>query len=365
MGVKSVTLCPYCPWPPTDGAKMGMLQHIRLLKELGDCTILSAARRPVGGGWSDEARRQLEQEGFKIKLRGEGLSLGWRPYAGLVYGALCKGLKLERAFGHSNPYHRFAFPSDWWKKQIAQADLVVIHYSYWGHLPASCPKVVILHDLHSNIMWGGANLETRDLSAADLVVCVSKDEELQINKRGVYNTLWIPPLLPEMSFSGSDSIGLVGSANQYNREGLCWLERAEVPSGLGVRLYGALSGCATREWMEKIGSYESSWDPYRECGVILLPTATGMGIQVKVVEALVSGRALVTRKGAMRGLPKDGGWIEVDTPEEMIDWAKKLSSDKDLREAWSQRSRDYCQQYLHPDKVRNEIKSAYLRLAKK
>ena len=88
-------------------------------------------------------------------------------------------------------------------------------------------------------------------------------------------------------------------------------------------------------------------------------------MQIKCVEALAAGRAIVARRGAMRGIPRDDAWIEVDTPVEMMDWARRLSSDKNLRESWGLRSRDYHRKHLNADIIRNEIRSAYQSLVKK
>ena len=97
---------------------------------------------------------------------------------------------------------------------------------------------------------------------------------------------------------------------------------------------------------------------------MLLPTASGTGVQIKVVEALAAGRAIVARKGAMRGLPPGkGAWLEVSSPEAMWAQAARLSHDVQLRRQQAAKARAYYQQHLNADKLLTELRQAYAGLA--
>lgn len=363
--MRSISLLPYCPLPANTGARIEMMKHLSILKEFGESWIASAATRPVGCGWSGDNKRDVESLGFQVKLREESAGRFKAAHLiGMLYGVVFKGIGFEASFGHSNPYHRCAFDASWWRDVSRDADLAVIHYSYWARLPCDCPKVVVLHDLLSDTMWGGWHREVDELKGADLIVVISKSEEEKLRQRGLERVLWSPPAVDEMTgLPDSGLVGLVGSSNLMNREGLSWLSSALGPCE--VRVYGSLAGHAAKPSLNTVGRYESSDAPYRECGIVLIPTVLGTGVQIKCVEALAAGRAIVARRGAMRGIPQDkNSWIEVDTPGEMMDWAKKLSADKSLREAWSQRSRDYYRRHLHADKIREELRTAYQSLAK-
>lgn len=363
--MKSVVLSPYCPLPTDTGAKAEIWKHLDLLRSLGDCTIASASTRPVGMGWTTASRQQLEGQGFAVCLREEQHpARNWQQWAGLAYGAVCKGLRLERAFGHANPYHRHAFPADFLLECSQGADLVVINYSYWAHLPTACPKVVILHDLLSGIMQGWSRSETEELRQADLVVVISKDEELELRQRGLSNVLWSPPLVQPSDFPLTAQVGLTGSANRFNQEGIAWLAQAIKPAYLPLHVYGALSQFAPWPEANKVAHYADNQQPYQECGVMLLPTASGTGVQIKVVEALAAGRAIVTRKGAMRGLPPGkGAWLEVSSPEAMWAQAARLSHDVQLRRQQAAKARAYYQQHLNADKLLTELRQGYAALA--
>ena len=359
--MKILDLIPYCPLPANHGGKVEMLKHLEILSSLGDCTIASAATRPVGMGWNPDIRRELEERGYSVTLR-EDTCLGrtWRQWLGIAYAAVCKGLRLERAFGHSNPYHRHAFNLDWWMALSRRADLVVINYSYWAWLPTDCPKVIVLLDLFSNTMWGGSHCETEDLRKADLVVVISKDEEEQLRCRGVANIIWSPPLVKPAFFELTQAVGIIGSANPYNREGLQWLSTVSPPETVSVNVYGALSQFVPWPNATKIKSYIDPYKPYQDCGIILIPTALGMGVQIKAVEALACGRAIIARRGAMRGIPEGhGAWIEVDSPYEMWLQAERLYRDRLSCNAQGEKARSYYQKYLNHKKIFADLQSAY------
>ena len=361
--MNSVVLTPYCPMPADSGGKAEMWKHLDVLRGMGSCTMVSAATKPVGAGWTPEKRADAKRRGFSLVLREDARrGRSFRQFGGIAYAALAKGLRMEKAFGHSNPYHRHAFPADWWLEQTKKADLAVINYSYWAGLPCACPKVIILHDLLSGFMWEGPRREIEDLKTADLVIVISKDEENKLNRLGITRTMWSPPAVPGMDCPDSDRIGLVGSSNASNREGLRWLARSVSLSG--VRVYGGLAAFASGPGFIRVGRYESTDAPYLECGVILLPTALGMGVQIKSIEALAAGRAIVARRGAMRGIPPgDGAWLEVDTPEQMMEEAGRLVRDAAARKLLGRHAHNYYERHLNSDQIRADMARAFTTLA--
>lgn len=342
-----------------------MMKHLDILNSLGHCTIVSAATRPVGMGWNTKTIKNLEDRGFSLKLREEGspqkTGMQW---IGLIYACLCKGLRMNRAFGHSNPYHRYAFPSQWWKNVTCDADIAVINYSYWSWLPTTCPKVVVLLDLFSGFMWGGGLKETEDLRTADLVVVISIDEEQELHRRGIKNVLWSPPLVKPGNFTLSEKIGIVGSANSLNQEGIKWLGTPPPSGTIRIKIYGVLSDFVSWPTAEKVNSYTDPYQPYQDCGIILIPTALGTGVQIKVIEALACGRVIIARRGAMRGIPDSReAWIEVESPSEMWAHAEKYAHDSGSRYIQAQKAREYYKKYLNHEHIHNNLCKAYSNLA--
>jgi hypothetical protein len=340
-----------------------MWKHLNQLVSMGPCTIASASSKPVGAGWTRERVEACVKRGFTVVLREDTCPRRTlRQWGGIAYASAAKVLKLERAFGHANPYHRHAFAQDWWRELTRHADLAVIHYSYWAHLESECPKAVVLHDLLSDNMWGGWRDETEVLRRAGMVVCISKDEEARLRERGVERTLWSPPAIPAMALPDADGIALVGSSNLANREGLSWLMKTK--PWPGIRVYGRLADFSGATGAVRVGHYEEMETPYRECGVILMTAALGTGVQIKGIEALAAGRAIVARRGAMRGLPPGAGaWIEVDTPDEMLGVAVQLQAEPTRRLALSQAARAYYHTHLRADMVMDALARAYRQLA--
>lgn len=341
-----------------------MWKALESLRELGPCTILSARRHPVGMGWTPAAIGELSKLGFQMVFREDDeprrLRLG-RAW-GVAHAVGCKVLGLEKAFGHANSYHRFAFDPAWVAKHAASADLAVFAYSYWTGFPTACPKAVFLLDLWSDYMWGGTRAETRDLKTADLVIAISKQEERNLHERGITRTLWSPPFVAPQMLPDSDRIGMLGSANAFNREGLKWL--GEGFTDAPVKVFGQLAAFAVGPGFEPVGRYADALDPYRACGIILMATTAGMGVQIKSIEALAAGRAIVARCGAMRGIPPgNGAWIEVDTPEEMRAAARRLQQDAAARRAQMEAAREYYRRHLDVVRLREELKTALRRTA--
>jgi len=363
--LKSIFLLPYCPLPIDTGAKAEMWKFLNILKELGPCQLVAARHRPVGMGWTPKYEHEIRARGFEIYFREDHNRFnGWQAL-GYLYGLVCKGLGLSRAFGHSNPYHRYAFPSAWWYSLTKEVDLAVINYSYWAYLPCACPKVVVLHDLISEIAWEGSKRESIDLKSADLVVAISRDEEMLLNHRGIPKTGWSPPLVPRIELQQNSTAGLVGSGNDMNIEGLRWLERGTNTSTMSVRVYGGISNHIRSQVLIPIGHYEDPAQPYKDCGIMLMTTALGTGVQIKGIEALAAGRAIVARRGAMRGIPSgNGAWIEVDTSEEMWKEVRRLQVNDDARCRQMASAKEYYHTHLDSNRIRAELRDMLLKIVR-
>ena len=362
--MKSMAVVPYCPLPMDHGGKVEMWKALECLREMGPCTLLSARTRPVGMGWTQNALDELKKRGFEVVFREDDESRRFHPSRawGMAYATGCKALGLERAFGHANPYHRFAFDPDWVARHSESADLAVFAYSYWAGFRVACPKAVLLLDLWSDFMWGGSEAEIRDLKTADLVIVISKLEEARLQARGIDRTLWSPPFVAAPELPDSNRIGMVGSANAFNQEGLRWLGAGPIDSPITV--FGGLSLYADKNGFDPVGRYADTMDPYRQCGILLMTTAGGMGVQIKSIEALAAGRAIVARRGAMRGIPPgNGAWIEVDTPEEMQEEARRLQADGEARTRQMAAAREYYHAYLDETRLRVELRNALLKIA--
>ena len=80
---------------------------------------------------------------------------------------------------------------------------------------------------------------------------------------------------------------------------------------------------------------------------------------------MAAGRAIVARRGAMRGIPPgNGAWIEVDTPDEMREAARRLQADPAARRAQMAAAHAYYRMHLDAEPRRIELKAALLKTAR-
>ena len=128
--IKSACVIPYCPLPIDSGARAVFNKHLSFLNKLGDCRILSNRSRPVSFGWQSEYIQSLTDAGFTLDLA-SGLSFyKISQLYGMLYALIFKAIRADKAFGHSNPYHRYAFDPEWIYQNSSEVDLCEIHYSY-------------------------------------------------------------------------------------------------------------------------------------------------------------------------------------------------------------------------------------------
>ena len=206
--------------------------------------------------------------------------------------------------------------------------------------------------------------EIRRLAASSEADDTFMEEMNRLKQRGIKKILWSPPSVEQAGFSDNTDVALVGSASKFNREGLRWLESAVIPDDLNIRVYGGLSAYVKHPACVRIGRYNDSKQPYRDCGIIAVTTAHGMGVQIKTVEALAYGRAIVARKGAMRGFPtgEEPAWLEADDPQEMVKYIERLRRSRSEREEWAEKARKYYNQFLDSRKIKQDLLEAYINI---
>jgi hypothetical protein len=226
-------------------------------------------------------------------------------------------------------------------------------------LPAACPKVVVLLDLWSDYFWEGHRRETEELKLADLTIVISKDELQTLRDRGIQKLFWSPPRVASAAVPDSNEVGLLGSNGAVNREGLSWL-RGGLDGSLRIRVYGSLAEAARGPDFIRCGRYADAMQPFRDCGIILMPTAQGMGVQIKTIEALAAGRVIIARRGAIRGIPQeDGAWVEVESADAMIRCAVDLRRAPAKRAALSRQAKAYYTRHLEAGRLQTELAHAY------
>jgi glycosyltransferase involved in cell wall biosynthesis len=124
--------------------------------------------------------------------------------------------------------------------------------------------------------------------------------------------------------------------------------------------FGGLSAWAPQKGFKGFGFYDDAMEPYRKCGIILMPTSLGMGVQIKGIESLAAGRAIVARRGAMRGIPMgNGAWIEVDSAKEMRDVAMRLHEDTKARFSQMAAAKEYYRRHIDSICIQKDLVRAF------
>ncbi|SEP92879.1 Glycosyltransferase involved in cell wall bisynthesis [Solimonas aquatica] len=100
---------------------------------------------------------------------------------------------------------------------------------------------------------------------------------------------------------------------------------------------------------------------YRLAAVVINPVEIGSGLNIKTVEALAFGKALVSTGFGMKGLPVDpaaeGAAIRADVGADMAKAVVDLLQAPELRQALEQSALGFARRHLSPQATFNELKN--------
>ncbi len=148
----------------------------------------------------------------------------------------------------------------------------------------------------------------------------------KLSERGIVKTLGLSPAIHQQvnrTIEKKFDIGLIGSWTwKFNEDGLRWFFESvypELPSHLTIHVAGKGA-----EWLHNKYSnvqYEGFVPDAQvfmaQARVVALPTLAGGGIQVKALDALASGSAIVATPTCMRGISFNSAMVKVaDNPED-------------------------------------------------
>ena len=174
------------------------------------------------------------------------------------------------------------------------------------------------------------------------------------------------PLDPGLPSKASETIGIIGSDNPANREGLdLFLEhswpaiyaqrpqaRLCIAGKLGIALQTQLldsfpEGVATLGWIPDLALF------YRDLRLVVNPVVRGTGLKIKSVEALAYGRPLVAYPVGLEGIScsSDLPWIEVPDSHAMALACLALLRDPERCDAMAKAARSYAHQSLGAEHV--------------
>ena len=367
---------PHNPWPPRTGAHRRCLQMLDAFLQIGARVHLASTRQFSDQRWTEDAVKALQAR---------GLERVW------IYQR-CRGQALlERLEAHCSPQHtlgKYHFCSWWlrrWFKDLVfriDPTCIVIHYAFADRLLEHAKhrniyRILEMHDILSvNVQlrqWLDGKIDevTRTGRAADLfnpslqrdvkfsasdeelaiydqydaVIAISKQEQLILqNRLRRARAVWIPmhitPVKLDKSYDGRPIF--IASGNIFNRAGLMLLVNDLLDRIVGqcpdfqVDVIGEISQFAIPSPSVRYLGYVSNLgDVCQKAAFAICPVFAGTGQQIKVIEAMAYGLAVVAFRGTAIESPIEhgkNGLVATDTD----DFARHLVT------MW--RNRDLCRQ---------------------
>jgi glycosyltransferase involved in cell wall biosynthesis len=217
-----------------------------------------------------------------------------------------------------------------------------------------------------------ADEERAFLQQCDVVIGIQADESSYLRRLlpdRVVVTVGIDSDLP-LSFTPpsrvSETIGIIGSDNLANREGLALFldqswplihsqypqARLRIAGKLGLALRdqdhsGLPDGVTTLGWIPDLSHF------YRDLRLVVNPVVRGTGLKIKSVEALAHARPLVAYPVGLEGIScsSDLPWIEVVDSHAMAMACLSLLQDPARCDAMAEAAQSYAQQSLAAEHV--------------
>jgi glycosyltransferase involved in cell wall biosynthesis len=265
-------------------------------------------------------------------------------------------LKKEHTFHSRLEANRVAVLHARLQEELARADIFFTNYfhtvPFLMNLPRYCVSIVETHDLQSSwqiCMLHGSNPrfgefgppegqalykrlldeEMALLDLFDFVIAIAGDEaETMARHLPDGKVTYLPPVLLQQSrtighsepkydllFVGGHHAPNLKSIQQFYRETFVpFLKRRGVKLALAGKV-GPLSGIDDEDVI-KLGIVENVADVYGMARVVICPISHGTGCNIKVVEALTYGKAVVATPQALRGLNVDSSRLLVASDSE-------------------------------------------------
>ncbi|MEM6252512.1 MAG: glycosyltransferase [Cyanobacteria bacterium P01_D01_bin.156] len=338
------------PGQQTSGGEVASQAFIDGLRQNGyEVSVIGYTRK--GDGYSPKPYEQVVEERYIETSKAKTQAIMW-----LVWGILL-GLPYSAAKYYSKAYIRLVKSL----LRTYQYDVVVIDHSQLSWLAKFIERKARLifiahnveHEIYSSHFHNASNPLAKWLYAreADLVkilesglaknaseVWTLTEEDAGyfsgIEGKDKVKVLALPPgpeKTVEESVKKRFDIGLIGSWTwKFNEEGLQWFFKFIYPElSEQVSIHVAGKGA---EWLE--GKYPNvSYEGFvpnaqvfmAQAKVVALPILGGSGIQIKTLDALASGSAIVATPQSMRGISLSSSAIQV--AENPKDFANLLLSE--------------------------------------
>jgi glycosyltransferase involved in cell wall biosynthesis len=368
------------PWPPRSGAHQRCLQILRELKSAGHEVIFSSSTIHSEQPWNEESKKAIQ------KITGQEVKL-FVPSTTRITSNIDR---FEKRFRHSILRKRGFRESifcphsliRWFQKLVSSTkpDAIIINYAWFDQLVdhkrwKKIHRIIDIHDLVSinRQMWqfvehqlaeytkkpdaskfrddfiaakSGFNLhpqETEVYQKYDTVLSISKTEqsELQSSLNGVEIVhapfTFSPPDLVN-TYEGPAILSL--GPNSYNLQGYLYFRDMILPAILkqSPEFRLTVTGSIKPEFCQHPAIDWKGFVPnrdalFQEAGFAVCPVFAGTGQQIKIVEAMAYGLAVVAFAEAARNSLIEHGesGLIANSAEEFAQHVASLQNDVALR----------------------------------
>lgn len=174
------------------------------------------------------------------------------------------------------------------------------------------------------------------------------------------------PADPGLPSETHEAIGIIGSDNHANQEGLenfleqCWPRIRQACPEAKLHLAGKLGMAFQQQWPGELpaGVCVLGWladlkTYYRELRLVVNPVTRGTGLKIKTVEALAHSRPVVAYAVGLEGIQRDhsGGWLEIDNPSAMAEACIALLQNPERCDAMAFQARQFATHHLGAENV--------------
>lgn len=235
-----------------------------------------------------------------------------------------------------------------WKIDYCIANYV--WFSRWlDNVPDGIPKLIDTHDIfadrHARLKadglaptWYSTTIaeETRGLNRADQVIAIQDQEAEEFRARTSAQVVTLGHFIkttklprPEPDADGKTVIGYMASDNPINQQSLKDLATAirsnpDILENFRFVLSGAIcdSPDADPALFSRLGFVPDAVDFYEAVDLVINPNVGGTGLKIKSIEAMAFGKAFVSTRDAMIGVPSDETAHQLKDSSDIIDWLK-------------------------------------------
>lgn len=329
---------PDIPFPPNRGGRVDVLRRLLAMRRLGHEVLLLTSSTSRQAGDLCSAREFFRENGicWEMVAPAKGVSAIWNLFVNIFRTPLFVSRRLP----------------DW--EELSRLSFILKQFApsvLWSEGPWLWPLV-----MHARKLAGGAvgyrshniehiymrgqrkltpsfagrcrimvsflglkSAEQRCMEQADAIFDISIED---LNWWGKSNSFWLPPLVGHFPLTVSSEIdenefvfvGNLGTPN--NIAGVLWLARTVLPlirqrvPNAVFRVAGSSPAASLKSSLEELGCVVDADVPdifkvMQRAGVLVNPVMVGSGVQLKMLDMLLTDRPIVSTSQGLRGLPPE------------------------------------------------------------